>query len=111
MPLRGMIMLIQLLMHTCASEHIKSKPLTFEEAIIYNLKEQWKDVVEAELFSLQKNQMWSFVPKPHNQELIQSKWIYEIKPGIGGDSKPRYKATLGAKGYTQKEGVDFHEMF
>ncbi|KAA0047937.1 retrotransposon protein, putative, Ty1-copia sub-class [Cucumis melo var. makuwa] len=38
-------------------------------------------------------------------------WIYKIKPGTRGDSKPKYKARLEAKGYTQKDEVDFHEIF
>ena len=59
------------------------------------------------MFSLQKNLIWSLVSRPPNQKLIQSKWIYKINPGTGGDSKPR----LVAKDYTQKEGVDFHEIF
>ncbi|KAL4031342.1 hypothetical protein IC575_009619 [Cucumis melo] len=81
------------------------------EAIVSDSKKQWKDAMEEELFSLHKNQTWSLVPKPPNQKLIQSKWIYKIKPGTRGNSKPRYKARLVAKGYTQKEGVDFHEIF
>ncbi|KAL0552306.1 hypothetical protein IC582_011414 [Cucumis melo] len=96
---------------TCAANSIEAEPLTFEEAIVSNSKKQWKDAMEAELFSLHKNQTWSLVLKPPNQKLIQSKWIYKIKPGTGGNSKPRYKARLVAKGYTQKEGVDFHEIF
>ncbi|KAL0560149.1 hypothetical protein IC582_000543 [Cucumis melo] len=38
-------------------------------------------------------------------------WIYKIKPGTRGDSKLRYKTRLVDKGYTQKEGVDFHVIF
>ncbi|TYK18682.1 Retrovirus-related Pol polyprotein from transposon TNT 1-94 [Cucumis melo var. makuwa] len=79
---------------TCATDSIEAGPLTFKEAIVSDSKKQWKDTMEAELFSLQKNQTWSLVPKPPNQKLIQSKWIYKIKPGIGGESKPRYKARL-----------------
>ena len=53
--------------------------------------------MEVELFSSQKNQTWSLIPKSSIQKLIQSKWIYKIKPGTRGVSKPRYKIKLVAK--------------
>ena len=62
------------------------------DSIAFDLKKQWKDVVEVELFILQKNQTWSLVTKPPIQKLIQPKWFKS-----GGDSKPRYKARLVAK--------------
>ncbi|KAA0060051.1 retrotransposon ty1-copia subclass [Cucumis melo var. makuwa] len=69
------------------------------------------DSIEVEPFIFEEAITWSLVQKPPNQRLIQSKWIYKIKADTKGDSKPRYKARLVAKGYTQKEGVDFHEIF
>ncbi|KAA0038009.1 Retrovirus-related Pol polyprotein from transposon TNT 1-94 [Cucumis melo var. makuwa] len=60
--------------------------------IAFNLKKQWKDAMEAELFILRKNQTWSLVTKPPIQKLIQPKWFKQR-----GDSKPRYNARLVAK--------------
>ncbi|TYK26800.1 copia retroelement pol polyprotein-like [Cucumis melo var. makuwa] len=75
------------------------------DSIAFDSKKQWKDVVEVELFILQKNQTWSLVTKPHLQKLIQLKWF---KPG--GDSKPKYKAryiffVLGNKKEKKKIGT------
>ncbi|KAA0064002.1 hypothetical protein E6C27_scaffold117G00070 [Cucumis melo var. makuwa] len=52
--------------------------------IASDLKKQWKDAIEAELFILRKNQTWSLVTKLPIQKLIQRKWFKR-----GGDSKPR----------------------
>ncbi|KAA0059776.1 Retrovirus-related Pol polyprotein from transposon TNT 1-94 [Cucumis melo var. makuwa] len=72
-------------MYCSFSDNIKAKPLTLKKAIVSDLKKQWKDAMEAELFSLQKNQTWSLVPKPPIRKLIQIKWIDIIK--LGGESK------------------------
>lgn len=47
---------------------------------------------------------------PKGKRAIDSKWVYKIKYKPSGEIE-RYKAWLVAKGFTQMEGVDFHDTF
>ena len=40
---------------------------------------------------------------------MQNKWVYRLKEKDGG--KKRYKARLVTKGFAQKKGIDFDEIF
>lgn len=59
---------------------------------------------------METNRTWTVVPLPPNKHTIGCKWIYKIKYKSDG-SIERYKARLVSKGYTQQEGIDFHETF
>lgn len=61
--------------------------------------------------SLAKNQTWDVVPKPDKVKVIGSKWVYKRKYGIPGVHEPRFKASLVAQGFSQKEGFDYNEIF
>ena len=60
--------------------------------------------------SIMKNDVQNVVPKPEGKSVISSKWIYKIKHAADG-SIEKYKARFAAHGFSQKEGIDYEEMF
>ncbi|CAM8954202.1 unnamed protein product [Rhodiola kirilowii] len=64
-----------------------------------------------EMSSLVTNKTWTLVKKPEGNKIVKCKWLLRIKEGQNEGDPPRYKARLVAKGFTQKEGVDYTEIF
>ena len=62
------------------------------------------------LLSLMSNDTWSVVEKPANANLVSTKWIFKIKRLKDGRID-KYKARLVARGFSQREGVDYCEFF
>ncbi|CAI7752601.1 unnamed protein product [Closterium sp. NIES-53] len=53
---------------------------------------------------------WDLVEVPEGRKVITSKWLFKIKSDADGKIE-RYKSRLVAKGYQQKEKVDYKELF
>ncbi|GJT00374.1 retrotransposon protein, putative, ty1-copia subclass [Tanacetum coccineum] len=81
------------------------------EAINSSEKDEWVRAMEEEMSSLKKNHTWELVDQPPGQKLLSCKWLYKIKEGIKGVQKPRYKARLVARRFTQRAGIDYNEVF
>ena len=64
----------------------------------------------AEYQSIMKNDVWDIVPRPKGKSVVTSKWIQKIKHVADG-SIEKYKETFVARGFSQKEGVDYEETF
>jgi len=63
-----------------------------------------------EFSALIHNGTWSLVSPPTHANIVGCRWIYKIKRKADGAIE-RYKAHLVAKGFHQREGVDFSETF
>ena len=50
------------------------------------------------------------MPLPPGQNLIRNRWVLKLKRDGDGTVK-RYKPRLVAKGYTQREEVDYDEIY
>jgi hypothetical protein len=86
---------------------IDSKPSTFEEASKHQVL---KDAMIEEYDSILKNDVWVVVPRPRGKSMVTSKWIYKIKH-TADDSVEKFKARFVARGFSQKEGIDYDEIF
>ena len=62
-----------------------------------------------EIDSLVRNQTWDLVEFPTGKRALQNKWVYRLKEEDG--CKKWYKERLVLKGFTQKKGIYFDEMF
>ena len=62
-----------------------------------------------EMDSLLGNQTWELTELLVGKTALHNKWVYRIKNEHDGSK--RYKARLVVKGFQQKEGIDYTEIF
>lgn len=86
---------------------IDAKPTSYEEVV---KKQVWQDEMVKEYNSIMKNEVWDTRPRPKDKSVATSKWIYKIKHAADG-SIEKYKARFVARGFSQKEAVDYEETF
>lgn len=85
-------------------------PTTFSEIQQRVDRIQWETAIKEELDALAENHTWSIVNKIPNINVVDCKWVFNIKCNING--KPvKYKARLVAKGFSQKHHIDYEETF
>ena len=85
-------------------------PRIYDEVISDIDSEKWLNAMKSEMDSMHINHVWTLVDSSKGIVPIGCKWIY--KRNIGTDGKVEtYKAWLVAKGYSQCEGIDYHETF
>ena len=79
----------------------------FKEALEH---ENWHHAMLDEFTSIEANDTWSLVDPPPGVRPIGLKWVYKTKRDEAG-LVTKFKARLIAKGYVQRQGIDFDEVF
>ncbi|XP_019240161.1 PREDICTED: uncharacterized protein LOC109220153 [Nicotiana attenuata] len=83
------------------------EPTTYSEAA---KDPRWIDAMKAEIEALKNNHTWYIVPLPAGKTPIGCKWIYKVKCKATCEVE-RFNARLVAKGFSQKEGIDYQGIF
>ena len=85
-------------------------PPNLREAFSRPDSDLWRSALEEELLSLNSNHVYETVPIPAGVAPITSKPVFRIKYDQTGKVE-RYKVRIVARGFTQREGVDYQEVF
>jgi hypothetical protein len=86
---------------------IDAEPSNYEQVAQHGL---WREAMMEEYASIMKNDVWEVVPRTKGKKVVGSNWIYKVKHA-GDGSVDKYKACFVAKGFSQREGVDYEETF
>jgi transposase InsO family protein len=87
-----------------------TEPSTLEEALRSPYAEQWKEAADDEIKSLLENNTWELGLPPLGVKPIPVKWVFKVKHDSNGRFE-RFKARLVVKGFRQREGIDYDEVF
>lgn len=88
-------------------------PQTFQAAMASKASREWRAATDREFSGCLEQQVWELVERsslPSHVNIIPVKWVFKIKTDENG-AIVKYKARITPKGFKQKHGVDFFEVF
>ena len=71
---------------------------------------KWQEAMEVETNSMNTNDVWDLEIIPKGAKTVGCKWVYKTKLDSQGNIE-RYKVRLVAKGFTQREWIDYNKTF
>ena len=84
---------------------------TYKEVVSGSAYAQWLTVMEYEMESLDKNQNSELVKHLEERKIVMCKWVFKKKEGTSPSKGVKYKVGVVARGFTQREEVDYNEIF
>lgn len=85
-------------------------PKTRKEAIASENNKKRIEAMNEEISSLKNNNTWTLVDVPKNKNIVSCKWVFKTKRNLDGEVT-KFKARLVARGFSQKYGTDYDQVF
>ena len=88
-------------------------PSTYREAMSCDDRAKWQEAMRSEYDGCLAQKTWTLVKRsdlPAGTNVIPVKWVFKIKTDENG-VVTKYKARITPKGFKQKHGVDYFEVF
>jgi hypothetical protein len=83
------------------------EPRSFTEA---ERHAAWRATMQSEMDAVEKNRTWEPADLPRGHRVITLKWVFKLKRDEAG-AIVKHKAHLVARGFMQREGIDFDDTF
>ncbi|CAI7801724.1 unnamed protein product [Closterium sp. NIES-54] len=84
-------------------------PRSYAEAIEGSYSSQWQVAMDAEMASWKSTGTYVDEVPPPGANIVSGMWIFRVKRPPG--SSPLFKARYVARGFSQRQGVDFFQTF
>ncbi|CAI7751751.1 unnamed protein product [Closterium sp. NIES-54] len=84
-------------------------PCSYAEAITGPYSSQWQTSMDAKMASWKSTGTYVDAVPPSGANIVESMWIFRVKRPPG--SPPAFKACYVAKGFSQRQGVDYFQTF
>lgn len=83
------------------------EPTCYDQAAT---EDAWPEAMKAEISAIERNKTRKLAELPPGHKTISVKWVYKLKRDANGDVI-NHKERLVVKGYVQRQGIDFEEVF
>ncbi|CAI7896192.1 unnamed protein product [Closterium sp. NIES-54] len=94
----------------CFGVNLPHEPASMEEALAGDDRETWPSSREDEFQSHMENETWTLTNLPPGRKALDCTWVLRVKTDAEGRLERR-KTMLAIKGFQQREGIDFQEVF
>jgi hypothetical protein len=89
---------------------MEGDPTFFEEAMRSPHSSKWLQAMKDEMRSMSTNRVWNLEEIPKGAKIVGCNWVYKTKCDSKGNIE-RFKARHVAKGFMQREDIDYTETF